>query len=112
MKFRQAFICLSVAFVLLSAGCEKPAADAPVKMSDIKIVVEPAVATQQDVQLKVSYTGQIVPVSQVNIVPRIRGYLEAVKYFKRLIRVVSHRRVSNPNGRWFRRFGSWSVIRL
>ncbi|MBQ3351479.1 MAG: efflux RND transporter periplasmic adaptor subunit [Thermoguttaceae bacterium] len=80
MKFRQAFICLSVAFVLLSAGCEKPAADAPVKMSDIKIVVEPAVATQQDVQLKVSYTGQIVPVSQVNIVPRIRGYLEAVKY--------------------------------
>lgn len=80
MKFRQAFICLSVAFVLLSAGCEKPAADAPMKMSDIKIVVEPAVAIQQDVQLKVSYTGQIVPVSQVNIVPRIRGYLEAVKY--------------------------------
>ncbi len=80
MKFRQAFICLSIAFVLLSAGCEKPAAEAPVKMSDIKIVVEPAVATQQDVQLKVSYTGQIVPVSQVNIVPRIRGYLEAVKY--------------------------------
>ena len=79
MKFRQAFICLSIVFVFLIAGCEKPA-EAPVKMSDVKVNVETAKAIQRDVQLTASYTGQIVPVSKVDIVPRIRGYLEAIKY--------------------------------
>ena len=38
MKFRQAFICLSIVFVFLIAGCEKPA-QAPMKMSDVKVAV-------------------------------------------------------------------------
>ncbi|MBR0238352.1 MAG: biotin/lipoyl-binding protein [Thermoguttaceae bacterium] len=80
MKFRQAFICLSIVFVFLIAGCENQSAEAPVKMSDIKVNVVTAKAIQRDVQLTASYTGQIVPVSKVDIVPRIRGYLEAVKY--------------------------------
>ena len=80
MKFRQAFICLSIVFVMLIAGCEKQAAEAPMKMSDVKVTVETAQAVQRDVQLTASFTGQIVPVSKVDIVPRIRGYLEAVKY--------------------------------
>ena len=79
MKFRQAFICLSIVFVFLIAGCEKPA-QAPMKMSDVKVAVVTSKAVQRDVQLTASYTGKIVPVSEVDIVPRIRGYLEAVKY--------------------------------
>ncbi len=79
MKFRQAFICLSIVFVFLIAGCEKPAV-APMKMSDVKVNVETAKAIQRDVQLTAYFTGQLVPVSKVDIVPRIRGYLEAVKY--------------------------------
>ena len=80
MNFRQGFICLSIVFVFLIAGCEKQSAEAPMKMSDVKVNVETAKAIQRDVQLTASYTGQIVPVSKVDIVPRIRGYLEAVKY--------------------------------
>ena len=80
MKFRQAFICLSIVFVFLIAGCDEQSKTPPMKMSDVKVNVETAKAIQRDVQLTASYTGQLVPVSKVDIVPRIRGYLEAVKY--------------------------------
>lgn len=79
MYFRKTFALIIAGTVLFFAGCEEKPTE-PEKKVVPEVAVITAKTVQRDVVLTSEYTGKIVAVSQVDIVPRIRGFLEAIKY--------------------------------
>ncbi len=70
----------SLVSVLLCLGCQKDAQNSADVKTPSVINVQTAKAIERDVQLSSEFTGKIVAISSVDIVPRIRGFLEAITY--------------------------------
>ena len=82
-KLLTLFVLLFVPFFALSSltGCKKSApAAVPSTSAAAAVEVKGVPVDIRDVTLQYSFTGRTVPVSKVEIVPRIRGFLQSKEY--------------------------------
>lgn len=83
-KLLTLFVLLFVPFFAFSSltGCKKSApSDVPLSSAAVQAVEVKGVPVDvRDVTLQYSFTGRTVPVSKVEIVPRIRGFLQSKEY--------------------------------